>query len=147
MKMFLGIISTILFSVVVVLAQDEVKFGGFCNGNLLLCSSYQNTVACINRSSNESTGIDNCVEGIGNDMGRCQCSRHCDGGQYIEDGEFDPAKDVCVGFVGAHCTASVPYCTANAACNTFISQCLCVLGYNPDPVDGKRCVQQNMIYQ
>lgn len=79
-------------------------YGELCNGLLLQCNRYSETVLCMSRTRNETVGGEVCQVGVDVDLGRCQCRRNCgSGGVYILDGEFDTTRQKCVGFVEKSC--------------------------------------------
>lgn len=136
-------------------ANPGAPFGALCNGLLRQCNRYSNTVACLQRRpeptsttteeapittedplialfkgksvANEPTEI--CETGLTVDLGRCQCSRNCKQGIYVDDGEFDEEREICVGLVGSACSLLVPNCTKNGRCNLLTSACVCDIGY------------------
>jgi ABC-type transport system substrate-binding protein len=122
-------------------ANPGQNYGQLCNGFLLKCNTFGGTVACTSRKANETVGGDTCEKGVGVDLGLCQCQRNCGAdGIYSENGEFDAAKEKCVGLVGKTCSALVPDCTAHATCNLLAGVCRCQQGYVPDTINGLRCV-------
>ncbi|OXA52072.1 Peptidoglycan-N-acetylglucosamine deacetylase [Folsomia candida] len=113
-------------------------YGELCNGLLLQCNRYSETVLCMSRTRNETVGGEVCQVGVDVDLGRCQCRRNCgSGGVYILDGEFDTTRQKCVGFVEKSCQV-YPDCTANAYCEPVLRVCKCSSGFSPTP-DGLRC--------
>ncbi len=145
-------------------ANPGAAYGSFCNGFLYQCNRYSNTVACLQRRPETTTtpapptsedpltslfqgkmvtdepepGREVCETGITVDLGKCQCSRNCKNGIYVEDGEFDQEREICVGLVDSTCSLLVPNCTKNAKCNFLTSKCACDAGY---VADGERRCQ------
>jgi hypothetical protein len=115
-----------------------VGYGEVCNGLLQQCDRYSETVLCMARRQNETVGAEVCETGAGVDIGRCQCRRNCGpDGEFIVDGEFDPAREKCVGLVGKSCQVN-PDCTVNASCEPILRLCRCNEGFGPTS-DGLRC--------
>lgn len=141
-------------------AKPGRGYGESCNGVLSKCNPYNRTVNCISKKNVDTTTPlptsedrvlslirggsklkeQTCEMGMTVHVGRCECVRNCPLGIFVETGEFDADREICVGLVGSSCAMAVPECTKNAKCESLESTCTCDPGFVADAT--RRCVPE-----